>query len=513
MKILSAQQIYEADKFTIKKQQITSDSLMERAALGIFNWMHQRLQGNQIRIHLLCGIGNNGGDGLALARHLKEHDYDIQVYVVNYSDKRSPDFLKNLDRLKDRKLWPEFLDEKNHKIAISSDDIIVDAIFGIGLNRSPSEWVGELIQQINQSQAFVLSVDIPSGLFMDRIPEYSNRVVEANHILSFQYPKLPFFLPETAKYANQWELLDIGLDEEYFMQVEAEYHLTGKFEVLPMYQPRLKFSHKGNYGHALLIGGSYGKIGAVSLATKACLTVGGGLATAYIPKCGYNAIQTSVPEAMVITDEHETCLTNINLPFEPTVIGIGIGLGTSAETLTAFKGFLGDNSRPLVIDADALNLLAKNQELLKDLPKDSILTPHPKELERLVGSWENDFRKLEKAKQFTKDFNCILVVKGSYTQVISDGIGHINSTGNPGMATAGSGDVLTGIITGLVSQGYKPLEAAIFGVYLHGLSGDIASSKEGYEAITASKLIDNLGAAFVELFRRDNPEAPQETAN
>ncbi|MGD1947803.1 MAG: NAD(P)H-hydrate epimerase [Croceivirga sp.] len=205
MKILSAKQIYSADKFTIEKQQISSDSLMERAALGIFNWLHERLQGNPIKIHLFCGIGNNGGDGLALARHLKEHDYQINAYVVNYSDKRSPDFLKNLDRLKDRKLWPEFLDEKNHTVAISPDDIIVDAIFGIGLNREPSVWVGTLIQKINRSRAFVLSVDIPSGLFMNSVPKYPERVVEANHILSFQYPKLPFFLPQTAKYANQWE--------------------------------------------------------------------------------------------------------------------------------------------------------------------------------------------------------------------------------------------------------------------------------------------------------------------
>ena len=509
MKILSAQQIYEADKFTIEKQQITSDSLMERAALGIFNWMHQRLQGNPIKIHLFCGIGNNGGDGLALARHLKEHNYDIQVYVVNYSDKRSEDFLLNLDRLKDRKLWPEFLDEKHQDVAISSDDIVVDAIFGIGLNRSPSKWVGHIMQQINASSAFVLSLDIPSGLFMDKVPEYADRVVQANHVLSFQCAKLPFFLPQTAIFMNQWELLDIGLDQKFLTKVDAEYRLMGKYEVLPIYRPRLKFSHKGTFGHAVVVGGSYGKIGAVSLTTKACLNVGAGLVTTYVPRCGYTALQTGVPEAMVLTDEEEKHISGINIPFEPKVIGVGIGMDTEEQTSKAFKDFLEANSSPLVIDADGLNILAKNLKLLQKLPKNAVLTPHPKELERLIGPWQDDFEKLKKAKAFSTKYDCILVIKGAHTITVANGVGHINTTGNPGMATAGSGDVLTGIITGLIAQDYDPLEASIFGVYLHGLAGDITASKEGYEAITASKLIDNLGGAFVELFRRENVEGQQ----
>ena len=510
MKILSAEQIYEADKFTIKKQEITSDSLMERAALGIFNWMHERLQGNQIKIHLFCGIGNNGGDGLALARHLKAHDYDIGVYVVNYSEKRSSDFLKNLDRLKNRKLWPEFLDDKMHSVEISSDDIVVDAIFGIGLNRSPDEWVGQLIQQINRSSAFVLSVDIPSGLFMNAVPEFSDRVIQANHVLSFQCPKLPFFLPQTAIYMNQWELLDIGLDQEYLSEVDTDYHLTGKLEILPMYRHRLKFSHKGTYGHSLIIGGSYGKIGAVSLAAKACLNAGAGLVTAHIPRCGYHTLQSTVPEAMVVTDTFEEYISKISLNFQPKAIGLGMGMGTNEETANALKEFLQENVSSLVIDADGLNILSMHSELLKKLPKDSILNPHPKELERLIGKWDNDFEKLKKAKNFSEKYGCILVLKGAHTLVISNGKGYFNSTGNPGMATAGSGDVLTGIITGLLSQDYEPLQAAIFGVYLHGLSGYMTSAKVGYEAVTASKLINNLGNAFIELFRTEGVDVQSE---
>ncbi len=511
MKILSKEQIYEADDFTIKKQQISSDSLMERAAVGIFNWMHQRLQGNPVKIHLLCGIGNNGGDGLALARHLKEHNYDIKVYVVNYSEKRSQDFLINLDRLKDRKLWPEFLDEQHCDLSIDANDIIVDAIFGIGLNRSPSPWVSQIIHQINTSNAFVLSLDIPSGLFMDRVPEIPESVIQANHVLSFQCAKLPFFLPQTAPYLNQWEILDIGLDQEYFYKVEAEYQFIGKYEVLPLYQPRLKFSHKGVYGHAVIVGGTYGKIGAVSLATKACLQAGVGLATAYIPECGYIPIQSSVPEAMVVTDEGVHHITKITIPFNPNAVGLGMGMGTHADSEAALDSFLEKNTAKLVIDADGINILSKSPELLPKLPKGTVLTPHPKELERLIGAWKDDFDKLDKVKAFSQKYQCVVVIKGAHTIVVANGMGYINSTGNPGMATAGSGDVLTGIITALIAQNYEPVHAAIFGVYLHGLAGDITASTNGYEAVTASKLIDNLGAAFVELFRNENTEVADTT--
>jgi len=509
MKILSAKQIYEADKFTIKKQQISSDSLMERAALGVFNWMHQRLQGNPVKIHLFCGIGNNGGDGLALARHLKEHDYNIQVYVVNYSEKRSKDFLLNLNRLKERKLWPEFLDRKHHKVDIAPDDIVVDALFGIGLNRSPSEWVGQLIKAINGSSAFVLSLDIPSGLFMDKIPDFPEHVVQANYVLSFQCAKLPFFLPQTAIYLNQWEILDIGLDQEYMTHVEVAYYFMEKTEVLPIHRPRLKFSHKGTFGHALIIGGSYGKIGAVGLASRACITSGAGLVTAYVPECGYLPLQTSVPEVMVVADNDKKYITQITIPFQPEAIGIGMGMGMEKITAKAYEDFLINNTAKMVVDADGLNLLSHKPELLDKLPRNAILTPHPKELERLIGAWKDDFEKLEKAKEFSKKHQCILVIKGAHSLVIADGIGYINSTGNPGMATAGSGDVLTGIITALVAQGYEPLQASIFGVYLHGLAGDISATREGYEAVTASKIVDNLGKAFVELFQGEHREKEQ----
>ena len=359
MKIFSAEQIYAADRFTIEKQGITSDELMERSAIQIFNWIHLRMQGAPVKIHLFCGIGNNGGDGIALARHLQEHGYKIAVYVVNYSKTRSKDFLINMERLKDRKLWPEFLDSDYGFPEIGKDDIIVDAIFGIGLNRPPATWVVNLIDQLNRSKAFILSVDIPSGLYMDRVPENKKGVIKANYVLSFQSPKLVFFLPETGIYSNQWEVLDIGIDPEFLYTTDTEVELIGKYEMLPVYKSRDKFSHKGQFGHCVIVGGSYGKIGAATLASKAALTSGAGLVSTFVPKCGYVPLQTAFPEAMVFTDADEHIITDVKLDFKPSAVGIGVGLGTDVKTIKAFEAFLKLNVSPLVIDADGVNILSK----------------------------------------------------------------------------------------------------------------------------------------------------------
>lgn len=480
---------------------------MERAATQLFEWMHSRLRGTQVTIKLFCGIGNNGGDGLVLARKLHEQGYSIKVFVVNYSDKRSEDFLLNLERLKDGKVWPDFINKDSDLPKISTNDIIVDAIFGIGLNRAPDDWVGILIGHINASNAFTLSVDVPSGLPVDSNLWNPSYVVQSSYVLSFQLPKLVFFLPETGVYANQWELLDIGLDQEFIANSETDYELIGRPEVLPMYRPRLKFSHKGTYGHAVIVGGSYGKIGAVQLASNACLSVGSGLVTAFVPKCGYHSLQTAVPEVMVLTGSRDKTISRIEIPFAPTAVGIGVGIGKDDDTVGAFSSFLKDASSPMVIDADALNILSENQELLEDVPEMSILTPHPKELERLIGTWTSDFEKLDKTKAFAYQYNLVVVIKGAHTITIYNGKGYVNTTGNPGMSTAGSGDVLTGMITGLLAQGYPPVEAAIFGVYLHGLAGDLGVATYGYEALKASIIVENIGNAYSELFRK--PEVEQ----
>ncbi|WP_296384159.1 NAD(P)H-hydrate dehydratase [Winogradskyella sp.] len=509
MKLFSKEQIYEGDKLTTERQKISSTDLMERAGTQIFNWMHMRMQGAQVPIHVFCGIGNNGGDGLVLARHLITHGYNVITYIVNCSDKRSKDFLINYDRIKNvTKDWPKVLTCQADFPEFHADDIIVDAVFGIGLNRSPNDWVQELFQKFKASKAFTLAIDIPSGVYTDKAVEDENAVVYANYTLSFQSPKFIFFLPETAKYSIQWEALDIGIDRDYLMQTETEVELISKLEVLPFYKPREKFSHKGDFGHVMILGGSYGKIGAVNLASRAALSSGTGLVTAYIPKCGYHSLQASIPEVMVISDDNETTISNINFDIAPTVIGIGVGLGTSDETAKTFEAFLKKNKTPLVIDADGLNLLSKKKALLKLLPEQTILTPHPKELERLVGKWSDDFEKLKKVKTFSKKYNVIVLIKGANSITVYKDKLYVNTTGNPGMATAGSGDVLTGLISGLVAQGYEPLAATIFGVYLHGKAADISLEDYGYQSLIASHIIEAIGEAYIDLFKK--PEQPVE---
>lgn len=505
MKILNTKEIYDADKITLQRQGISSTELMERAAVQVFDWMHSRMQGAPVKIHLFCGVGNNGGDGLVLARYLKQHGYNIAVYVVNFSEKRSEDFLINLNRLKEEGYWPDFLDTESEFPAIDQEDIIVDAIFGIGLNRGPGVWVADLIRHLNNSQAFILSLDIPSGLFMDKGVIDVAGVIQASYVLSFQVPKLVFFLPETGIFVAHWEVLDIGLDREFLLSAPSDYKLIGKPEVLAMYKPRGKFSHKGSYGHVLIVGGSYGKIGAVVLASKGSLYAGCGLVTAYVPKCGYVPMQVGFPEAMVVTAKEEEEIGEIDFSVVPDVIGVGVGMGAGAATIKAFEAFLERNTAPLVIDADGLNILARHPELLAALPPKTVLTPHPKELERLIGNWEDDFDKLKKVKEFSQKYDCILVIKGAHTITIYEDKGYINTTGNPGMATAGSGDVLTGVICGLIAQGYAPLDAAIFGVFIHGRAADIAIGECGFQSLIASDILANLGKAYLDLFRVGEP--------
>ena len=514
MKIFSKEQIYEADKVTVERQNISSTDLMERAGTEIFNWLDLRMQGTQVPIHIFCGIGNNGGDGLVVARHLINHGYKVNVYVVNYSEKRSKDFLINYERIKTvTKNWPVVLNTEADFPIINSKDILIDAVFGIGLNRQADGWIQLLFQHFRISKAFTVSIDMPSGLYMDKVPENENAVVWADVTLTFQTPKLVFFLPNTGRFTNVWDVLDIGIDRDYLNNTPTNFELIGKHEVLVLYQPREKFSHKGNFGHALIIGGSYGKIGAVTLSSKAALVSGAGLITAYVPKCGYEIIQTSFPEAMVITDTSDKIITDINYYIDTSAIGIGMGIGTDPETVKAFEKFLSDIKSPLVIDADALNILSKHKSLLRLLPENTILTPHPKELERLIGSWKDDFEKLQKVKDFSEQYKIIVVIKGANTIIISQDQCYINSTGNPGLATAGSGDVLTGIITGLIAQGYSPVKAAIFGVYLHGKSADIAIENTSYQSLIASQVIENLGKAYLSLFEKTETLPTEDPVN
>ena len=515
MKIFSSEQLYQADKITTEKQQISSADLMERAGNQIYNWLHQRMQGAQVPIHIFCGIGNNGGDGLVVGRLLIESGYNVYMYVVNCSDKRSSDFLINYDRIKNvTKSWPLLMTSEKDFPVIKQEDIIIDAIFGIGLNRCMGGWVKKLIQYLNTQTAFKLAIDMPSGLYANGPLEDVEAVLSANHTLTFQAPKLSFFLSETAKFVPYFEVLDIGLDAEYLQNTEPIAQLISKPEAQKFYKQRQKFDHKGTYGHTLIVAGGYGKMGAAVLAATASFRAGAGLVSCFIPKCGYQILQTALPEAMVITDEMENFISNIDHNIKLSALAVGMGIGTAPETVSALEKIFKRDKVPMVIDADALNCISKNKKLLNILPKNSILTPHLGELERLIGKCKNDYDRLEKTKKFSKKYDVIVIIKGAFTITVLDGKLYINTTGNPGMATAGSGDVLSGVIAGLLSQGYDPLLASVFGVYLHGSAGNIASHSLGFEAIMASDINNAIGNAYIELFAQESsPKQEENEAN
>lgn len=273
--------------------------------------------------------------------------------------------------------------------------------------------------------------------------------------------------------------------------------LITKEEIIKFYKPVNPQTHKGLQGHAVIVAGSYGKIGAAVLASKSCLKSGCGLVTTFTPKCGYQILQISIPEVMVITDENANFVTNINLPLSPQAIGIGPGIGKELATQKALFEFLRINKSTLVLDADALNIFAENKSWLELVPENTILTPHPKELERLIGNWNSESEKFQKTIAFSEKYKVIIVMKGAPTFIINKNKIYENTTGNAALATAGSGDVLTGIITGLLAQNYETVQAAKLGVFLHGLTADIALPQTGYQSFIASDIIENLGKAFL----------------
>jgi ADP-dependent NAD(P)H-hydrate dehydratase / NAD(P)H-hydrate epimerase len=492
-KILSAKLIKELDAYTIQHEPIASIDLMERACRAFESWFTEKFDVTH-HVGIICGTGNNGGDGLGIARLLYESGYNVQLWIVKGDATESIDFKINRDRLRNKIKIVE-LTLKCDQAIFSSCNILIDAIFGSGLSRAPEGLYAKAIDCINQTNALRIAVDVPSGLMMDK--SSTGSIVKAHHTVSFQLPKLVFFLPQSYPFVGRWSVISIGLNKDFIKQAPTPYSYISLKDVKRIVKPRLTFDHKGRYGHALIIAGSIGKIGASVLASRASLRSGLGLLTVHIPKCGNTILQTAVPEAMVSIDKNEEFLTSIENTDQYSAIGIGPGLGQHPETVKAFTSILSQFKSPMVIDADALTILSLKKELMNHIPQGSILTPHPKEFERLVGSWKDDFERLEKQQQLAKQLKCVVVLKGAYSSIASpEGDVYFNSTGNPGMATGGSGDVLTGILTGLLAQHYSPLEAAQLGVYLHGLSGDMAAYENGMNSLIASDLIEFLPTAF-----------------
>ncbi|MBB6461145.1 NAD(P)H-hydrate dehydratase [Flammeovirga kamogawensis] len=501
MKLFTTQQIRDWDAFTIANEPIDSIDLMERAASRLTDWYYENCE-RYNDITFFCGIGNNGGDGLVMARLLHLMNFKVKCYIVHFSDKISEDFKQNLSRLP-KNIQCYDIKEENDLPTIEEDTVIVDCIFGSGLSRPPKGITQQTIIEINKSNNPVIAIDIASGLYADHYSTHFQTIVEADITLTLEVPKLAMLFPENDKNVGELNIIPIELSKKFKEETPSNYFFTTHKNVQQIYRPRKRFDHKGKFGNLLIVGGSKGMIGAVQLATKAGLRAGAGKTTALVPACGYEIIQATIPEAMCISDPSRNHIVASTLVSKYSAIGIGPGIGQHEQTQKAVRSIIEDAEKPIVLDADALNMLSKNEEWWSLLPKNSILTPHVGEFERLAGiQFINSFDRLEAASKMAQDCEVIVVLKGANTAIcLPNGQIHFNSTGNAGLAKGGSGDALLGIISSLLAQKYKPYEAAILGVYLHGKAGDYASAEKGFESMVASDVIENLGKAFFELLK------------
>ena len=493
MKVYTAAQIRAWDAYTIQHEPVSSLQLMERAAQACCHWIISNYTLKGKVYYVFCAKGNNGGDGLALARLLLERHIPVLVYILEFGHKGTADFQANLERL--HGLTPDitFLQGEEAFPTLPENAVLVDALLGSGLNRPLEGLTATLVNYLNASHRPLLALDLPTGLRADE-PSTGGPVIQATHTLTLGAYKLGLLLAENAPYFGEVHLLPIGLQPEYEAETYGPLQVVEPSLVRSFYKPRGSFSHKGTFGHALLVAGGEGKMGACVLSARACLRSGVGLVTVLVPPARLSIVQTAVPEAMALTNIAEV------KPPAYKAFGIGPGLGTDEAALETLRRVLALATTPMVVDADALNLLGAHPDLWERVPPYSILTPHPKEFERLFGPASTDFDRLSMALDKASEHRCVIVLKGHRTFTASpDGSGYFNTTGNAGMATGGSGDVLTGILTGLLAQGYPSGQAAVLGVYLHGLAGDLALEGESMESLLASGIVEGLGKAFKHL--------------
>ena len=498
MKILTCTQQKEADAYTIANNNILSINLMEKAASLVADEICKRWDRSH-RIIVFAGAGNNGGDAVAAARILFTKNYDVEVYLFNIKGTISEDCMTNIQRLQEcgftayHEISNSFEPPK-----LEAEDVVIDGLFGSGLNKPLSGGFASVVKYINASSAQVVSIDLPSGLMgEDNSNNARANIIRANLTLSIQFPKLAFLFPENEDIVGEWKLLHIGISPEFIAQADTPYYITEAQDVSQLIRPRKRFAFKNNFGHALLIAGSNGMAGASILAARACLRSGVGLLTVHTPVCNHDILQTAVPEAMVQNDVHEHYFAEPVDLDNYQAIAIGPGIGQEEETALATFHQLADCYIPAILDADAINIISSHRNYLNRLPRQSILTPHIGELERIIGKCNNSFERLTKAKELAAYLQCYIVLKGAYTAIITpEGKFYFNPTGNPGMATGGSGDVLTGIILALLAQGYPQENAARLGTYIHGLAGDIACRRMGEISLTAGDIIDALPEAW-----------------
>lgn len=494
-KIISGPDIKQLDDQYVLKRNISSFALMERAARAFCTWFVNRYDPG-ISVAVFCGTGNNGGDGLAISRLLAGEGYSVRAFFLGDISRAAVDFNKNLG------IMPEnvcLLEVAEDSILDIRPDVIIDAVFGAGINRPVEDPHLRLIRTLNSREAVKIAVDLPSGLPTDSVLE--GEAFIADHTVSFQFPKLSLLFPEHGRYTGELHVLDIGIDPVFFDAFSSQVYYIAPDDVRGRHINFGKFSHKGTFGKVMMIGGSYGKIGAMVLAGKAALKTGSGLVSCYLPRCGVDIMQTAVPEIMVESGQGDLELMALGLKdldrFD--ALGMGPGMGTGENPRVCLQYVLENYSKPLVIDADAINILAAHRHLMAVLRENMLLTPHLKEFERLVGPCKDHVERMEKARSFSRNHRCVLILKGAYTLIsLPDGRQFFNSSGTQYMATGGSGDVLTGVLTSFLGQGYSPENAAICGVYHHGLAGELAS-KNRLRGTIASDIVESIPATFAAL--------------
>lgn len=501
MKILSAAQIREVDAYTIEHEPVKSIDLMERAARACFKRV-LRLVEHDTTVFVFCGKGNNGGDGLALARMLCDSGFHCMTVIVNHSEKFSEDAQHNFNRLKEK--YASGIIEINAisdfaSIPVISGAVAIDALLGTGIHKPAQGLMAEVIQFINSGFKYIISIDVPSGLYTNANSGNNKNIIRASITLTFQCPKLAFLLPQNGEFVQSFEVLDIGLHNTAIAAQKTNHYYITYNSVRPLLKPRKKFSHKGSYGHALLMAGSKGKSGAAIISAKAAMRSGCGLLTVSSNSETIQSLLNHLPEAMSMESD-AAHIEGIDKPENFDAIAFGPGVGFHEDTQQTLKKILQYYSGNLVIDADGLTILSENKTWLSFLPAETILTPHPKEFEHLCGKQNDDFERLDALKQFSIKHNCIVVLKGAHTAVaMPDGNTFFNSNGNAGLAKAGSGDGLTGIILGLLARGYTPPQAALIGVYMHGLAADLYTKKRSAESMLISDAIELLPKAFKRL--------------
>ena len=505
MKILTSSQLKELDKYTIAHEPIASIDLMERAAIALTNAIIRRWD-KSFKMVVFAGPGNNGGDALAVARMLSQRGYHVEVFLFNTKGKLSEECQTNLERLKMcGSVYFTEISTQFDPPELTESHVVIDGLFGSGLNKPLSGGFAAVVKYINASKAQVAAIDIPSGLMgEDNTYNIRQNIVHADVTLSIQLPKLSFLFPENEDVVGEWELLDIGLKQSYIDATASPFSILGEEVIRPIIKPRKRFAHKGSFGHGLLIAGSYGMAGASILSAKACLRSGIGLLTVHTPIHNHDILQISVPEAIVQTDIHERYFAQPTDLSRYKAIAIGPGLGQEEDTALAMMEQIQGSNLPIILDADAINILSTHRNWLSRLPKRCILTPHLGELERLIGKCMDTYERLTKVKELAAYLQSYIIVKGAWTTIVTpEGEYFFNPTGNPGMATGGSGDVLTGILLALVAQGYSREEACKLGVYIHGLAGDIAAEEMTETGMISSDIINALPNAWKKIRQTD----------